>query len=1172
MAKYVKKSERKAGLWIAVLSCVAVLAILCVVIGYTGVADKILDVLASTQTTTTSAPSTQTTVPPTTTSPVPDPKPQFPEHMKGVWITAGVDYLTADSDKGETVKQQIDAAFAAVSDWEFNTVLLPLHKEEKAVYPSAVLERLTVNNRDGTTFDPVAYLVDLARQKGLYVYGVADLHVQDAVLGDVRNAEVFDRVMANVREQVSAYALDGYFISDFSYGIGQLKKDDMPAATVALDRLVEQAVAAIRKVNRDHYVGLLSTGIWAHASVDERGSDTGEYYEEMTDGCADTLAWVKEGLFDCVMVQGYTSTSHPTAPFEAILEWWGALVAEQQTPLYLSHSANTLGSYKVGWKLPDQLAQQYLYCKGQTSWKGSVYDTLSALTNDKTGNADTLRKIYAGTINEDFIYNTLTVGSPTKTAFTTTASTVKFEGGGDTNFPLTINGETVELTEHGFFTKVFSLKIGVNTFEFAHKGVTRTYKITYEQKLLESVSPAKAMTVEGGNVFIVSAVARKGSTVKATLGNQTIALQATPRKDDENTGVESDFESYSGSLTLPAGVIGKTQELGKVKVVATYNGLSETVSGGAITVEALPKPTTTTTTATTTTTTTTTTTATTATTTTARTTTGTTLPYGATVTDIEGNPVTNVSGEAVTIPTGAPVTDASGTTVTNIDGETMTLPVGVPATRPTGGYMTDPSGEIVTLPTGAPVTDGSGAYVTDDNGKIVTELTGTPVTDESGDYVTDASGVIVTEFTTTTTTIMTTATTTVATTTTTRVPYDPVLPAGNKSIVAIKSEYAETFNGGSATDDSSRPFNSYLPRGTWDYLERTVYNGDYTYYLLASGKRVYKKDATIIKGGSLSIQKLKDGSVHLTDSHTVFTFESDWYMPVYYAAYPQTYYGGVNYGIEKHGQTAEYVEVTFHYVSDVPAAPDLSNNPLFSKAEWKKGENNTYVLKLTLRNKGAYYGISYYWKDGQLVLSFLNPVDISKNSGSEKLKGLRILIDPGHGSPTDKPWEAPFNLDYANTLKEKLEALGATVDMTRTGPLTGELTLQERTAMANNGDYHLFISVHMNGANGIATGATVWYYYEQAYTASKYIYDEMHKAETPYGVGTTQNGTPRASGTNWSTLYLNRTIHDCPSVLLECAFLDNPKDKESLIDPLFRDKLMQAVTEGVIKYFTAQKK
>lgn len=68
--------------------------------------------------------------------------------------------------------------------------------------------------------------------------------------------------------------------------------DNINAFTAdAVTGVVRRAVAAIREADRNFYIGLLSRGIWAHKSVDEKGSDTASYYEEMTDGHADTLAW-----------------------------------------------------------------------------------------------------------------------------------------------------------------------------------------------------------------------------------------------------------------------------------------------------------------------------------------------------------------------------------------------------------------------------------------------------------------------------------------------------------------------------------------------------------------------------------------------------------------------------------------------------------------------------------------------------------------------------------------------------------------------------------------------------------------------------------------------------------------------------------------------------------------
>lgn len=49
-----------------------------------------------------------------------------PDEMRGVWLAAGEDYLTAETDTGDEVKAQIDAAFATLQEWGFNTVILPL--------------------------------------------------------------------------------------------------------------------------------------------------------------------------------------------------------------------------------------------------------------------------------------------------------------------------------------------------------------------------------------------------------------------------------------------------------------------------------------------------------------------------------------------------------------------------------------------------------------------------------------------------------------------------------------------------------------------------------------------------------------------------------------------------------------------------------------------------------------------------------------------------------------------------------------------------------------------------------------------------------------------------------------------------------------------------------------
>ena len=1012
MAKHMKQGKKAWGLKIGgiVAACVSAAVLLCVLMSYGGVLDAISTLFN------TSNPSidTGTTMTTTTTEPAPAPPItpvyQKPEQMKGVWLTPEVDYYLSSKNTGEVVKEQIDKAFSSIDTWSFNTILLPLSIKDSdiAVYPSEVVDHLQLTLKDGQAFDPVSYILTLARERKLFVYPVINLHVQDGEEWDPRKPEGLARTKAMIHEVVSRYAVDGYFLSGFTFSGKQVPEDKRGTAIDALNSLIKESVKMIFDCNPNLYTGLLSNGVWAHKSVDERGSQTAEFYEEFTDGCADTLSWLQQGLFQCLMVQNYSSTSHPTASFQNVIKWWDGVAAAQNIPLYISHSANSIGSTRSGWKATDQLAQQYLYCKATASWKGSCYDSLSALNSDKTGAKEALQRAYEGTLDEKYIYKQLTLTFPPKTNYTTTSSNVTLQGGGDKNFPLFLNGKELALTEHGFFTLNTTLKVGVNKFEFSHKGTKKLYTITFKQTLIESVSPSTNMSVDGGNPFVISVVARKGSTVTATLNNTTITLKPTELKEDESGNAPSDFQEFKGSYTLPKGTVGQAKALGAVSVKASYNGLSESKTGGKITVKALPVPTT----------------------------------------------VPNTSVPAGTV---------------------------IPS------------------------------------------------------------------------------------------------PAGDAKIITISSNYAESFSGGTAIDDHSRPYNSYLPKGTKDYWVRTVYNGSLSYYLLASGKRVYCKDATMVTGGTLTATPLQNGSVAVSSTHTTFSFDDSVYIPVYAYTSGQKYYkddktgqGTPNYGLERYQQTTTHINLEFHYLSEVPALPDISQSPLFSSAKWIAGPTSqSFTLQLTLKKTGAFYGVSTKWEGNRLTISFLNPANVSKNSAAEKLKGVRILLDPGHGASNDKPWEAPFNLDYANTLKSKLEALGATVDMTRTAPLTGSLSLQQRVIMSQRVGYHMVISVHMNGANGKATGATVHYYTECAYTPSAAVYKEMHEVEVTYGVGTKQNGTPRSSGTVWGTLYMTRSIFHCPSILLECAFLDNAKDKEALIDPIYRDKLMQAVTDGLVNYFSA---
>ncbi len=541
----------------------------------------------STDDTSSTAPTTTTT----TLQPMSERTPgnfRRPDEMKAAWLTAGVDYLTAASDTATTVQQQIDEAIAQIVEWGFNTLILPVQTGEQAVYPSTVWERQTVS--DDASFDPIAYALAQAKEQELYTYLVFDFGVTREEGNDPTDAADTDTLTKAIEELKPLYpSCDGWMLTGYGYPLET--EGDQTAMKQATGAMVESAVRALRDHNHDWYIGLLSSSVWAHGYIDSRGSDTDMIYEDLTDGFADTYAWLSGNWFDFVMVKADSSTVHPTAPFTTVLDWWNARCAEWNLPLYVSHAADQIGSNLRGWGSHDQIAKQLLCCQEATMWNGSAFRSYTALANDTTGSTKAVLGAYDGTLDTQFIYTELNVTNQPKTTFTTTESTVSFQGSADRNFPLTINGAEVLLTTKGYFSVSYDLSKGANKFTFSHKGKTVTYTVTYDPVIIKSFTPSNNLTVPGNSELVISAMARQSTVLYATLNGTQITMAVSGEQVDDNLdSQESDYCKYTGTYTVPAGLIGKTQSLGAVTFYATYAGMSDTKTGGAITIAAERDP------------------------------------------------------------------------------------------------------------------------------------------------------------------------------------------------------------------------------------------------------------------------------------------------------------------------------------------------------------------------------------------------------------------------------------------------------------------------------------------------------------------------------------------------------------------------------------------------------
>ncbi len=182
---------------------------------------------------------------------------------------------------------------------------------------------------------------------------------------------------------------------------------------------------------------------------------------------------------------------------------------------------------------------------------------------------------------------TFSLTSHKKNTFTVEQSTVTFRGTSSPAYDLLCNGEKLVVAKNGDFSVDCELNPGKNTIHFEHKGKTYTYNVTYKIKLLRSVSPSDDMSIPGGMTVEVSAIGHRDAKLSVSFNGKTYAMTVSEGvgSEDEIPDSFSDFTTFTASFTVPESKT-SVQKLGKFKVTAKYEGLTETLNGANVNVSA----------------------------------------------------------------------------------------------------------------------------------------------------------------------------------------------------------------------------------------------------------------------------------------------------------------------------------------------------------------------------------------------------------------------------------------------------------------------------------------------------------------------------------------------------------------------------------------------------------
>ena len=175
---------------------------------------------------------------------------------------------------------------------------------------------------------------------------------------------------------------------------------------------------------------------------------------------------------------------------------------------------------------------------------------------------------------------------------------------------------------------------------------------------------------------------------------------------------------------------------------------------------------------------------------------------------------------------------------------------------------------------------------------------------------------------------------------------------------------------------------------------------------------------------------------------------------------------------------------------------------------------------------------------------------------------VMIVIDPGHGGPTDlggvgfdglreKDIVLPISLEVAQILEQN------NIQVIMTRKTDRDLDLPPRSELANRVGADLFVSIHANAismsrpdVNGLET-----FYYQSGQVLARYIQNSLLEAFP----------TMKNRGVKRARFYVLRHTK-MPAALVEVGFVTGNYDSRILANPGQRSRMAQAIARGILRY------
>lgn len=194
---------------------------------------------------------------------------------------------------------------------------------------------------------------------------------------------------------------------------------------------------------------------------------------------------------------------------------------------------------------------------------------------------------------------------------------------------------------------------------------------------------------------------------------------------------------------------------------------------------------------------------------------------------------------------------------------------------------------------------------------------------------------------------------------------------------------------------------------------------------------------------------------------------------------------------------------------------------------------------------------------------------VTKDNGTSYgvRRKARIALDPGHGGESSPGCSYPpltekvYVLAFARMLRERLEARGYALTMTRIGDVPVTFTQRARLAEAFGAD--LAISIHVNASTNVQAHGMQCYYMPDDELARRLAVAINERA--PEKVKRRTHAViPASLDGQGDDAVLQR--YEMPAVLVELGFASNAEDRAYLLSERGQEQLAAAITTGIDNY------